>query len=224
MPVGIALAARYIAKNKRAGSGASLSTARSPSSRCRLRKPHPTSMASGLTAISGFPKATSIASRAFTPDGRVSEFGAGMTPGSRPLSIVVRDGALCKSARRLPRRPHDARRRRHRISIPAADSQPRAMALHPDGSIWFVETGANALGRIARDGSIAEFAIPTPNASARGVTVGADGDLWFTENFANKIGRMNENGVMIAEYDTPTHKRRPLHCSNTERPAIFHAI
>ena len=43
------------------------------------------------------------------------------------------------------------------------------MALHPDGSIWFVETGANALGRVGRDGSIVEFAIPTPNASARGV-------------------------------------------------------
>ena len=94
--------------------------------------------------------------------------------------------------------------------IPAVDSQPRAMALHPDGSIWFVETGANALGRIAHDSSIAEFAIPTPNASARGVTVGADGDLWFTENFANKIGRMNENGVMIAEYDIPTPQAAPV--------------
>ena len=65
------------------------------------------------------------------------------------------------------------------------------MALHPDGSIWFVETGVNAIGRIAGDGSIVEFSIPTPNASARGIAIAADGDIWFTENFANKIGRMN---------------------------------
>ena len=57
-----------------------------------------------------------------TRDGRVTEFGAGMT------------------------------------------SAPRVMTLHPDGSIWFVETGANALGRIAGDGTIVEFGIPTANA------------------------------------------------------------
>ena len=31
--------------------------------------------------------------------------------------------------------------------IPSHDSQPRAMVTHPDGSIWFVETSTNALGR-----------------------------------------------------------------------------
>ncbi len=99
------------------------------------------------------------------------------------------------------------------------------MALHPDGNIWFVETGANALGRLARDGSITEFSIPTPNASARGVTVGPDGALWFTENFANKIGRMNASGAMIAEYDipTPASGARCIVAPSNGRP-IFHAI
>ena len=140
-----------------------------------------------------------------TPDGRITEFGAGMTPGSRPLSIVVRDGALWFSQAdggRVARMTLDGDVTE--FPIPSSDSQPRAMTLHPDGSIWFVETGANALGRIARDGTIVEFAIPTPNASPRGVAVTADGDLWFTENFANKIGRMDANGSMIGEYDIPT--------------------
>ena len=74
------------------------------------------------------------------------------------------------------------------------------MARHPEGTIWFVETGANAIGRISSSGAIVEFPVPTPNASLRGVTVAHDGDLWFTENFANKIGRMARDGTVIGEY------------------------
>jgi virginiamycin B lyase len=78
------------------------------------------------------------------------------------------------------------------------------MVSHPDGSIWFVETSTNALGRIDRNGKITEHKVPTPNASLRGVTVGADGDLWYTANFANKIGRMAPDGTVLGEYDIPT--------------------
>ena len=78
------------------------------------------------------------------------------------------------------------------------------MVTHPDGSIWFVETSTNALGRIDRDGTITEHPVPTPNASLRGVTVGADGDLWYTANFANKIGCMAPDGTVRGEYDIPT--------------------
>ncbi|HUZ32702.1 MAG TPA: hypothetical protein VMV19_11475, partial [Xanthobacteraceae bacterium] len=96
---------------------------------------------------------------------------------------------------------------------------------HPDGNIWFVETGANALGRLAPDGSIVEFPVPTPNASLRGVTVGADGDLWFTENFANKIGRMAPNSTVFGEYAIPTAGSGPaLHHRHGGRALVFHRI
>jgi virginiamycin B lyase len=88
--------------------------------------------------------------------------------------------------------------------IPSRDSQPRAMATHPDGSIWFVETSTNALGRLDRDGNITEYPVPTPNASLRGVTVGPDDNLWYTANFANKIGCMTPSGTVLGEYDIPT--------------------
>jgi virginiamycin B lyase len=78
------------------------------------------------------------------------------------------------------------------------------MAAHPDGSIWFVETSTNALGRIDRAGRISEHKVPIPQASLRGVTVGADGDLWYTANAANKIGRMAPDGIARGEYDIPT--------------------
>jgi virginiamycin B lyase len=83
------------------------------------------------------------------------------------------------------------------------------MVTHPDGSIWFVETGANALGRLGRDGKFQDFKFPTPNASLRGVTVGPDNNLWCTENFANKIGCMAPDGTLIGEYDIPTPASGP---------------
>jgi virginiamycin B lyase len=78
------------------------------------------------------------------------------------------------------------------------------MVTHPDGSIWFVETSTNALGRIDRDGNITEHPVPTPNSSLRGVTVGRDGNLWYTANAANKIGCMTPTGDVLGEFPIPT--------------------
>jgi virginiamycin B lyase len=78
------------------------------------------------------------------------------------------------------------------------------MVTHPDGAIWFVETGANALGRFTRECAFNEYKFPTPNASLRGVTVGPDGHLWCTQNFANKIGHMAPDGTLLGEYAIPT--------------------
>ena len=75
------------------------------------------------------------------------------------------------------------------FAIPSRNSQPRAMARHPDGNIWFVETGANALGRLAPDGSIVEFPVPTSNASLRGVTVGASGPDTVTSSYLLAVHR-----------------------------------
>ena len=78
------------------------------------------------------------------------------------------------------------------------------MAVHPDGSIWFVQTSSNSLGRVARDGSMREFKVTTPEASLRGVAITPDGKIWCTENAANRIGCMSGAGEMIGEYDIPT--------------------
>ena len=78
------------------------------------------------------------------------------------------------------------------------------MVNYPDGAIWFVETGANALGRFTRGCTFNEYKFPTPNASLRGVTVGQDGHVWCTENFANKIGHMARDEMLLGEYAIPT--------------------
>ena len=54
-----------------------------------------------------------------TPKGHITEFKDGISPGARPLSIMVRDGMLWFSeAVRQPHRPHHHRRQGDRVSDP----------------------------------------------------------------------------------------------------------
>ena len=99
--------------------------------------------------------------------------------------------------------------------IPTANSQPRAMFIHPDGSLWFVETDADAMGRIDRDGKITEHKVAARNASLRSVTISPDGELWITQDGANSIARMAADGGMIAEY--------PLSTPNVGLRCLVHA-
>ena len=71
--------------------------------------------------MSGSPRPKSAASAGSRPDGRITEFGDGITPGAQPLSIAVRDGALWFSeaaGNRIGRITVDGKG--HRIS----DSEP----------------------------------------------------------------------------------------------------
>lgn len=79
--------------------------------------------------------------------------------------------------------------------IPTAASDPLYIAAGPDGAMWFTEVAGNTIGRIAMDGSIAEFplaAVPFGNGSRgpHGIAAGPDGALWFAELYANQIGRI----------------------------------
>ena len=161
-----------------------------------------------------------------TPNGDITEFKDGISPGARPLSIMVRDGMLWfseASGNRIGRITTDGKVTE--FPIPSHDSQPRAMVTHPDGSIWFVETSTNALGRIDRDGRITEHPVPTPNSSLRGVTVGRDNNLWYTANAANKIGCMTPDGDVLGEFPIPT-PASGARCIAVDvgRPAVLHAM
>jgi virginiamycin B lyase len=45
------------------------------------------------------------------------------------------------------------------------------------------------IGRIAMDGTVAEFPLPT-TCGAGDIAAGPDGNLWFTEEGGNRIGRI----------------------------------
>jgi virginiamycin B lyase len=127
-----------------------------------------------------------------TPDGTISEFGAGITPSPNQS---------------LPR--HD----------PYVKAEPWAITKGPDGNVWFTEDQANRIGRITPDGTITEFPIEPPIFDADGdyryvgpdaITTGPDGNLWYTATFggppmegtntlakgAGAIGRITPKGTV----------------------------
>lgn len=77
-----------------------------------------------------------------------------------------------------------------------------ALAIGSDKALWFTNSSANAIGRLASDGTITEYSIPTSNAGPDGIAAGPDNALWFTEQCAGKIGRVTTGGV-FTEYSVP---------------------
>src|SRR5271167_2682812 len=90
--------------------------------------------------------------------------------------------------------------------LPTAGSAPSGIVAGPDGALWFVEVGTNAIGRITTDGAITEFTIPFPTGTIvtqlGAIAAGADGALWFTAGYAGTpivtsvIGRITTDGVI----------------------------
>lgn len=87
---------------------------------------------------------------------------------------------------------------------PTPNSGPRAITPGADRHCWFVETVANAIGRISPDGQITEFAFPRASASLRGIDRTPPGGFLITENAANLVARMDGAGHVLDEYPIPT--------------------
>ncbi len=68
-----------------------------------------------------------------------------------------------------------------------------AITAGPDGNVWFTDYLGGTIGRIAPDGTIAQFASVTPssalNAITNGPTMGGAKTVWFTEPSVQLIGR-----------------------------------
>jgi hypothetical protein len=97
-----------------------------------------------------------------------------------------------------------------RVLLPNG-SQVSGMVLGPDNAIWFTDSGLDAIGRVAEDGSFTEFHIPGGAGSHPGrITVGSDGALWFTQVHGNKIGRITTSGTVTSQTRVPTANAHPL--------------
>src|SRR5438132_1171199 len=74
-------------------------------------------------------------------------------------------------------------------ATPTPNSGPYGITAGPDGAIWFVEYGANKIGRITMAGVITEFALPVVLYNSTQITAGPDGALWFTKS-GPRLGRI----------------------------------
>lgn len=89
----------------------------------------------------------------------------------------------------------------HVFGLPA-HSGPSGIAIARDGSLWIVESTANAIAHVnASSGKVlGQFAIPTADSGARSIARGRGDTMIFTESKAAKIGVVEWNG-RIVEHD-----------------------
>ena len=82
----------------------------------------------------------------------------------------------------------------HQFPITTPNCNPKAIAVDPNGNIWFVEDGPSKIGELPFGANSAvDFAIPN-KGNASGIVAGSDGNIWFSEQIpfvANAIGVYN---------------------------------
>lgn len=137
-----------------------------------------------------------------TQMGQITEFAAGITPGSQPFDITVGpDGNLwfTETADRIGRITPSGQVTEFSVGI-TAGSQPSGIVTGPDGNLWFTEplgpNGVGAIARITPTGFVTEFRTGlSPGVEPFEITVGSDHNLWFTELLGG-VGRITTTGVI----------------------------
>jgi len=142
---------------------------------------------------------------------RITEFSAGISPGSQPRGITAGpDGNLWftePSGNRIGRITPAGVVTEFSAGI-TPDSYPQGITAGPDGNLWFTESVGNRVGRITPTGVVTEFSAGiTPGSYPQGITAGPDGNLWFTESIGDRVGRITPAGVVtefpVAERSYP---------------------
>jgi streptogramin lyase len=90
----------------------------------------------------------------------------------------------------------------------ASQNSPTRITAGQDGALWFTENSFtnSRIGRIATNGTQAEYTVPTAGVEPYYITMGSDTNLWFTEANGNNIGKVGTAGMLgvITEYAVPS--------------------
>ena len=141
--------------------------------------------------------------------GIITEFSAGITPGSRPTGITAGPdgnlwftepgiGATGSGPDRIGRITPAGTVTEFSAGI-TPGSVPEGITAGPDGNLWFAEYLGSQIGRITPAGTVTEFSAGiTPGSGPLEITAGPDGNLWFTETGggADRIGRITPAGTV----------------------------
>ncbi len=93
------------------------------------------------------------------------------------------------------------------FDVPTPRSGLGDIAVDAGGGVWFLELGANKIGRFAA-GRFQEFPVPTTEAGLTALAVSPDGAAWFTELRGHKLGRVSQG--VITEFPLPRRDARPF--------------
>jgi virginiamycin B lyase len=114
------------------------------------------------------------------------------------LSIVAVTAAFLLIWRVGPWRPMSFAERR----LANAGDIPAAVALGPDGAVWFTLDNADAIG-VLRGDSIQRIPKTSENLEPLGLAVAPDGGVWFTDAVAEAIGHLSPDGT-FESFPLPT--------------------
>jgi virginiamycin B lyase len=91
-----------------------------------------------------------------------------------------------------------------------AGGGPNAITLGPDHAMWFTEYNADRIGRIAADGTIAEYGNQMSAGAHPSGIAAAGSDLFFGEFGTGRIGELDTGtGQLVGEYAIPTSGSGP---------------
>jgi streptogramin lyase len=94
--------------------------------------------------------------------------------------------------------------------LAAPGDAPMAIAVGPDGALWFTEFDGGKIGRITIKGKITEYPLPKgAHADPNGIVAGPDGALWFTDSGTDAIGRIDTKGH-VTTHRVPVAHSVPL--------------
>jgi virginiamycin B lyase len=80
---------------------------------------------------------------------------------------------------------------------------PTALAVAPDGSVWFTIDLADAVGRV-RNGKVERFSDGNANLEPIGIATAADGSAWYTDAPAKQVTHISPSGGLTwVALDTP---------------------
>jgi streptogramin lyase len=166
----------------------------------------------GLGLVLGLVVGSALAAPASAaPVGTITQFSAGITPGSTPAGIAVgADGNLWFTeffGDRIGRITPAGVVTEFSDGI-TPGSRPDGITAGPDGNLWFTEAGGRRIGRITTAGVVTEFSTGITGGGLTGITAGPDGNLWFTEEASGLIGRITPSGT-VTEFPTLTPHSGP---------------
>ena len=90
----------------------------------------------------------------------------------------------------------------------AAIDEPTAIAVGPDGIVWFTSHANDSIGRLdPSSGEITTFdASPHNIEGPNHLTVGPDGNVWFTNEDNDRIGRLDPTTGVVSTYADPAFR------------------
>jgi len=81
------------------------------------------------------------------------------------------------------------------------DTQPTALTLGPNKTMWFIEWMGNNVGFITTTGKVTEFPAGLGGFSnSFGIAYGKDGRIWFADPQHHRIGAIRTNGTGLTFY------------------------